>query len=451
MKNLIAKMNDFKNNIFIEFKTDKLKFILKYLILIISFVCLATLPSFTYREQFNDITNILCIVLAIFAFLYVIFKGRIVINYYILCMVLFMLFSVILTAFTTHTWETVRSILTLYSISCVFFTCIINLKKPNFYIISLLIGFIVLSIWFVIDNKDYFLTFNFTDRIGDTFGNLNTVGGMFALASTILFYYIFKHKKWYFLLLVVEVLFAILTAVTGSKSALVLFVLGFLINLYFLFGKKKIIWYVITVIGFIALFIVILLLPPFEVIKDRFIDMFLTLFSGASYDLSTAQRYNMFIDGIYLWLKNIFFGNGSQAFSILTSYGTYSHSTVSELLCNFGLVGFILFYLSFFKMITRKNKSRFYPLILSFSISFLLFGSIISVIYISKHIIIFGSLLAAISFLDNDESDRAICINFDILHKKINLQFNNFKSIGNKKFKSNSSMDNVPTNKEADY
>ena len=448
MKNLIAKMNDFKNNIFIEFKTDKLKFILKYLILVVSFVCLATLPSFTYREQFNDITNILCIVLAIFAFLYVIFKGRIVINYYILCMVLFMLFSVILTAFTTRTWETIRSILTLYSISCVFFTCIINLKKPNFYIISLLIGFIVLSIWFVIDNKDYFLTFNFTDRIGDTFGNLNTVGGMFALASTILFYYIFKHKKWYFLLLVIEVLFAILTAVTGSKSALVLFVLGFLINLYFLFGKKKITWYVITVIGFIVLFIVILLLPPFEVIKDRFIDMFLTLFSGASYDLSTAQRYNMFVDGIYLWLKNIFFGNGSQAFSILTSYGTYSHSTVSELLCNFGLVGFILFYLSFIKMITRKNKSRFYPLILSFSISFLLFGSIISVIYISKHIIIFGSLLAAISFLDNDESDRSICINFDILHKKINLQFNNFKSIENKKFKSNNSIDNVTANKE---
>lgn len=448
MKNLIAKMNDFKNNIFIEFKTDKLKFILKYLILVVSFVCLATLPSFTYREQFNDITNILCIVLAIFAFLYVIFKGRIVINYYILCMVLFMLFSVILTAFTTRTWETIRSILTLYSISCVFFTCIINLKKPNFYIISLLIGFIVLSIWFVIDNKDYFLTFNFTDRIGDTFGNLNTVGGMFALASTILFYYIFKHKKWYFLLLVVEVLFAILTAVTGSKSALVLFVLGFLINLYFLFGKKKIIWYVITVIGFIVLFIVILLLPPFEVIKDRFIDMFLTLFSGEAYDLSTAQRYNMFFDGIYLWLKNIFFGNGSQAFSILTSYGTYSHSTVSELLCNFGLVGFILFYLSFIKMITRKNKSRFYPLILSFSISFLLFGSIISVIYISKHIIIFGSLLAAISFLDNDESDRSICINFEILHKKINLQFNNFKSIEYKKFKSNNSIDNVATNKE---
>ena len=265
---------------------------------------------------------------------------------------------------------------------------------------------------------DYVLAYYFTDRIGDTFGNLNTVGGMFALASTILFYYIFKHKKWYFLLLIVEVLFAILTAVTGSKSALVLFVLGFLINLYFLFGKKKIIWYVITVIGFIVLFIVILLLPPFEVIKDRFIDMFLTLFSGASYDLSTAQRYNMFVDGVHLWLKNIFFGNGSQAFSILTSYGTYSHSTVSELLCNFGLVGFILFYLSFIKMITRKNKSRFYPLILSFSISFLLFRSIISVIYISKHIIIFGSLLAAISFLDNDESDRSICINFEILHKK---------------------------------
>lgn len=344
-----------------------------------------------------------------------------------------------------------RSILTLYSISCVFFTCIINLKKPNFYIVSLLIGFIVLSIWFVIDNKDYFLTFNFADRIGDTFGNLNTVGGMFALASTILFYYIFKHKKWYFFLLILEVLFAILTAVTGSKSALVLFVLGFLINLYFLFEKQKIIWYVITVIGFIALFIVILLLPPFEVIKDRFIDMFLTLFSGASYDLSTAQRYNMFFDGIYLWLKNIFFGNGSQAFSILTSYGMYSHSTVSELLCNFGLVGFILFYLSFIKMISKKNKSNFYPLILSFSISFLLFGSIITIIYISKYIIIFGSSLAAISFLDNDESDRSICINFDILHKKINLQFNNFKSIGNKKFKSNSSMDNVPTNKEADY
>ena len=34
------------------------------------------------------------------------------------------------------------------------------------------------------------------------------------------------------------------------------------------------------------------------------------------------------------------------------------------------------------------------------------------------------------------------------LFRKMNLQFNNFKSIEYKKFKSNNSMDNVATNKE---
>ena len=426
MKNLISKLISFKQININEFKTDKLKYILKMFVLFFSFVCLVTLPSFTYREQYNNLTNIFSILLAVVTFIYVLFKGKIVINSYILCLLLFLIYGAVLTLCTTNTWTTMRSILTLYLLCCVLFTCIINFKNPNFYIISFLIGLIVLAIWMAIDSKEYIFNFSFENRIGDEFGNLNSVGVMLSIGSTISCYYIFKNKKYYFFLLIFPIVFGFLLIITGSKTAIVTYILGFLLSLYFLFGKKKILWYFLTLFILLVLFIIVIFLPPFQSIKDRFVSMLSTLFGGSSYDLSTAQRYTMFADGLYLWQKSLIFGHGSESFSILSSYGTYSHSNISELLCNFGLLGFCIYYFPFVNCFFKKNKSSYWSLILPFVFTYVLFSSIFNITYLSKHITIFASILMAILYLENENKDKALVLDIKILKKYFNISLLNF-------------------------
>ena len=61
-------------------------------------------------------------------------------------------------------------------------------------------------------------------------------------------------------------------------------------------------------------------------------------------------------EGLNAWMKNPWFGYGVQAFRI--KYGTTSHSTLIDLLYNYGLVGFILFYAMFVSLLWRLFRAR---------------------------------------------------------------------------------------------
>jgi O-antigen ligase len=66
---------------------------------------------------------------------------------------------------------------------------------------------------------------------------------------------------------------------------------------------------------------------------------------------SFTERQDWVVQGIKGWLRSPVFGNGVEAFR--ADYGITSHSTPVDLLYNFGIVGFVLFYLIFASIVAR--------------------------------------------------------------------------------------------------
>lgn len=56
-------------------------------------------------------------------------------------------------------------------------------------------------------------------------------------------------------------------------------------------------------------------------------------------------RMSMALEGFELWRESPLGGNGAGQFAVLSGFGVYSHNNFSELLANFGVIGFLLYYL----------------------------------------------------------------------------------------------------------
>jgi O-antigen ligase len=68
---------------------------------------------------------------------------------------------------------------------------------------------------------------------------------------------------------------------------------------------------------------------------------------------SGGIRRDMAEDAIDLWRRSPIIGQGAGQFSVLTQFGVYSHNNYSELLCNYGIIGFTLYFLLFFILLAR--------------------------------------------------------------------------------------------------
>lgn len=104
-------------------------------------------------------------------------------------------------------------------------------------------------------------------------------------------------------------------------------------------------------------------------------------------------------EGLSAWMENPWFGNGIQAFRI--NYGTTSHSTPIDLLYNYGLIGFVLFYAMFASLIWRlfqvynNGMNNFRAVILGFFVCYL-FISISGTMHYNVFLAAFFAISAAI-------------------------------------------------------
>lgn len=407
--NLTSSFKTFYDNLSNQFKNDKLEVILRYIVYFLSFLCLSTLPIFTFVEEYNIITNILSVLVALSSFIYILFRGKIVINVYVVCFLILLLYAVLLTSFTTQTWTNLKTMATVYSISLVFFTMAVNFKHVKPFLFSYVVGIFILCIWFLIEYKDDIFALNF-ERLGSQFGNVNQVGRNIALGTIILGYFICRKKGWYFIFTILVAFFSFFVLITGSRGALFALIIGVCVDIFALFGKKKIWWYILTIVCLIILGVVILLLPPFRGYLDRLIGFLNEIFgfSNNLVEASTSQRFAMLQDSIYIGIRNLFFGGGADYFRLHSSYGTYSHFNIGEMLCNYGLVGLILFYIPFICVLFNKKKQHLWILYISFFAVCIILYSLISIVYYDKVINILFSFVFAQLYLDNKENQKAL-------------------------------------------
>ena len=237
-------------------------------------------------------------------------------------------------------------------ISIIYFSLNIPIKKDCFTLLILSL-FVFVFYFILLYFKDFITLLKTRDfsevRFGEKIAPLNMITIYFDLACSLSFVGILEHFKnkrikYSLLFLLFYVISFGCGILIGSKQFIVVTLLVNLILLIWFFGKKK--WYISVIILASSVGLAVLLLnttQAFSTIADRFKVMFDFFTKKNGRDFSSASRLTMFTEAIYLFTKRPLFGYGAGGYALYGSYGTYSHNTISNLLCEFGAVGFIMF------------------------------------------------------------------------------------------------------------
>ena len=139
-------------------------------------------------------------------------------------------------------------------------------------------------------------------------------------------------------------------------------IIGMLIIIAFgEFGvKKKIRYFIIAVLLGVAAGYVVL---SNDLLSARFIDLFNTMFKGATTDVSEVERKYYRETAAMLFLKNPIVGFGADGFmNYLKQIGythiAYCHNNWLEILSAYGIIGGVLYYWYYVYAAIQLKKSR---------------------------------------------------------------------------------------------
>ncbi len=411
-------MNGIKN-VFLHYKElflrDKLSFFLEcgsdglYALILLFFPLLGTNP---YNYILIGLTGLFCV----FAAIYIVLKGKILINKTLIALIFACVYGLIVSLIQVGWSGMLQTILLFSALLCVASNYSYNFKKSAMMCWLYVFGQILFSLVLCFVYREDILSFS-DIRIGSEFENVNTVGMYLALGVIVSLYLIIKHKGWAHLLLIPVLIFLVLILLTGSRMSLIMALASVLVAIFLYFGKKHLLISTLLVLGCLVLGILILQFPPFAAIRTRLsslITTFLGLGSG-DHDYSGIQRFGMILDGFSLWLNNLFFGYGFTAFSQLTNYGTYSHATLIESLVSIGLIGTIPLYYAYLSPCFHSRwKDSSAVLAILFAIACILFGSFFSMFITNK-----ASYFILIILLSAElESDPSHCVKISLVNNK---------------------------------
>lgn len=204
------------------------------------------------------------------------------------------------------------------------------------------------------------------ERLENDFANVNTIGILAAIGVIIQLDELIGKKKFtLWTLLCIPSLFLI--ALTQSRKALVMVVMGFALILWMRHIRKgsffKTLFRMILYVAIgVAVVYFVLSLPVFGGIMER-METFFNSFTGeGKVDSSTLERNQMVEIGLQTFLKYPFFGIGIGNSGEITLYylnkDTYLHNNFVELLASGGIVGFLIYYSIYIYLIVKFWQYR---------------------------------------------------------------------------------------------
>lgn len=146
-------------------------------------------------------------------------------------------------------------------------------------------------------------------------------------------------------------------------------------------GQKHIVKYTIMIIVLLLfVWILVMNVPIFYNIIGVRIEEFFDLLSGNqnNQDYSSQIRLEMIQAGLAQWLESPIWGYGFDSFKYfnrtLTGHFYYSHNNFVELLYNLGIIGFVIYYWFFWKLVyvAWKGKIRYTPEVRAYVIGLVL-------------------------------------------------------------------------------
>ena len=195
-------------------------------------------------------------------------------------------------------------------------------------------------------------------RIGGVVNNENAIGLFLAegVLACLLFLVTGKRRKIVKIGLITGmIILLVMTLLTGSRKATVFVGLGITLFLLMFFRKerwwKKFLLIVLLVVAIIVTLNLLKSIPAFSTIFTRFELLFEGLLQGSSTYRTDKVRADMISAGLAAFWENPIFGNGTGYSYRL--FDTYSHNNYVELLMNYGLIGFLIYYVPYAILLVR--------------------------------------------------------------------------------------------------
>ena len=354
--------------------------------------------------------------LALSTFLYLYLYSNFKIPRLSLFIPLFVLIALVGTLIYTKHYRGWLSLVLLCMSFYIFFYSFKIIRRKEIVINITVISFFLFSIYYICVYRDYFLhpktLFSSSTRLGSYFDNPNGVSAYSVIGFSFSIYgLLFFKSKWRAFFLIPAISMFLVGLSTGSRTFLIAIVIIFIFDLYFLFQKRKLL-YLISILLFIGLFIGLINLPVLSGLKLRLINSIETILGKSDKpDTSTLSRVIWIDYGFWLGGKSLFFGYGAGGFSEVSLLGTYAHSNFAEVICDFGIFGFIVFYfpllyILIYSFVHRKEDIK---LIIPIALYYFLVG-FTNVIYYKKIYYFILALLLYIQYSNRPASSiKKIC------------------------------------------
>lgn len=231
--------------------------------------------------------------------------------------------------------------------------------KTDEFIFFMIIGGVISSLIVIFDyyslgNIVYDLKYAGNYRIGANISgdnvNITSLNLCFAFSSGI--YYLTREKRilkkeLFYLASVILIFIAMLF--TGSRKTLIFCLIVYIFQIAFK-SKKKFIWSTIIIT---SIYICLIKISVFYFYVGHKIDVFGWNKSGSLYNVSDTIRKDLISGSLQLFSNNLF---GSGLGSISKALGYYAHNNFVEILASIGIIGFIVYYLSYFYPLFKLRK-----------------------------------------------------------------------------------------------
>lgn len=303
---------------------------------------------FVDNVKLVNISRLAFILMFIIAFIQIMIKKKIYLGFHSTWLLAFFAFSCMSFFWSLDQSEVIRKIILLSQVITLFFitTQILHFhKQVEKVIFGIGISGIILFLYgmMIYGFQDLFFSIISGERLGGEISQENTMGRLATLSSIVLVAYGMERKKIIYYVLALMPMIMILAS--GSRTAIVIFLLGILIMIIAKFSFRKMYKFIMVVplLGILLYFVS--QSSIFKPILTRFFGLKSAL-AGQGGD--GTIRINMIKWGWEWFLENPFIGYGLGNYGELLfnkiGMQTYAHNNFIELLVGVGLIGFIFYY-----------------------------------------------------------------------------------------------------------
>ena len=374
-------------------------------LLIPLYFCSVFVFSFNTAEN-NVISRLLALALIGVLVLYILHKNKAVLDWRAMLLWGFLLFCLLSCLWAWDIGVAFSKCISLFQIillAYLVYNYISSENKLEYFIACLCIATTFFSIYTVlyVGVDTYFTGIEEGDRLGMEIANVNTIGRWSAVGAIINLWYAFYKKKR--ICIAFLIVCGLVTLGSESRTAIAGLLFGLVVLLFSGTDTKKSVQGFALLILFAIVLVLVIQLPMFESVRERFTVMFET-FLGEHSGGSTDLRLKMIELGLNEFYKAPLSGIGIGNSAVLTlneiKSATYLHNNYAELLASVGLIGTMLYYSCYIVpvLIMTGKKWRSNPLValartILIMLMFCHFGTVIYSEKMDYMIIILGFLI----------------------------------------------------------